>query len=310
MTREFMPTTRREFLVAAGMAACGLPGCASWLAKGAKDESLRLVFYTDVHARTEWETPRAMAMAAATINTYHPELIVAGGDLITDGFQSAAATVAHRWDAYLEMQRALSARVEPVIGNHDLVAADPDDGSPPSADPRAEFRSRLGVDSTYRSFDVGGYHFILLDSIVLSGDELRYHGRIDQAQLSWLRQDLAAVNTDTPIVVASHIPLLTAMFQAIEGATAVAEANRVVVNNREVLQLFAHHNLLLVLQGHLHVDEMLRWRDTTFITGGAVCGKWWGGSWHGTREGFGVLTLRPDRVEWGYHSFGWIPKRP
>lgn len=305
-----MPTTRREFLIAGGLAACGFSRCSSWPAKGARGESLRLVFYTDVHARTEWETPRAMAMATASINTYHPELILAGGDLITDGFQSAAATAAHRWDAYLEMQRALSARVEPVIGNHDLVAADPDDGSPPSADPRADFRSRLGVDRTYRSFDVGGYHFVLLDSIVVSGDELRYYGRIDQAQLSWLRQDLAAVNTDTPIVVASHIPLLTAMYQATEGATAAAPANRVVVNNHEVLQLFAHHNLLLVLQGHLHVDEMLRWQTTTFITGGAVCGKWWRGSWHGTREGFGVLTLRPDRVEWKYHGYGWITQRP
>jgi 3',5'-cyclic AMP phosphodiesterase CpdA len=310
VTRDFTPATRREFLVAAGLAACGLPGCASWPANGASGESLRMVFYTDVHTRTEWQTPQAMALAASAINSYQPELIVAGGDLITDGFQSAPATVAPRWDAYLEMQHALSARVEPVIGNHDLVAADPDDGSPPSRDPRAEFHSRLGVDRTYRSFDAAGYHFILLDSIAVSDDDLRYHGRIGRGQLSWLRQDLAAIDTDTPIVIASHIPLLTAMYQATEGATFAAQANRVVVNNREVLDLFANHNLLLVLQGHLHVDEMLRWRNTTFITGGAVCGKWWRGSWHGTREGFGVLTLRPDRVDWEYHTYGWIAQRP
>ena len=76
------------------------------------------------------------------------------------------------------------------------------------------------------------------------------------------------------------------------------------------MELFDRHNLLLVLQGHLHVDEMIRWRGTTFITGGAVCGKWWRGAWHGTREGFGTVTLRRGRVEWEYHSYGWQARRP
>jgi len=302
--------TRRDFLMAASLAACGLPGCASWPAKGAAERTLQMVFFTDVHARTEWQTPAAMAQAAAAINARGPELIVAGGDLITDGFQSAPGTVAPRWRAYLEMHHALRGRVEPVLGNHDLVAADPDDGSPASADPRAQFREHLGLDHTHRSFDVSGYHFILLDSIVVSSDDLRYHGRIGQEQLLWLVRDLAQVDPDTPIVVATHVPLLTSFYQATEGATAAAPANRVIVNNREVLELFTDHNLLLVLQGHLHVHEMVRWRSTTFITGGAVCGKWWRGAWHGTPEGFAVLTLRPDRVDWEYVTYGWVAQRP
>ena len=106
------------------------------------------------------------------------------------------------------------------------------------------------------------------------------------------------------------MPLLTAFYQATEGTECPAPANRAVVNNLEVLERFAGRNLLLVLQGHLHVDEMLRWRDTTFITGGAVCGRWWRGEWHGTREGFGVVTLRRDRVEWEYVTYGWHARRP
>ena len=310
MTHQRFEGTRRDFLVAAGLAACGLPGCASWPARGADGQTLRIVFFSDVHARTEWQTPAAMAQAAAAINARNPELVVAGGDLITDGFQSQSAAVEPRWRAYLEMHRALDARVEPALGNHDLVAADPDDGSPASPDPRAEFREHFGLTRTYRSFDVSGYHFILLDSIVVSTDELRYHGRIDDSQLAWLERDLATVEPETPIVAATHIPLLTSFYQATEGATAAASANRVVGNNREVLELFDDHNLLLVLQGHLHVEEMLRWRGTTFITGGAVCGKWWRGAWHGTPEGFGVLTLRPDRVDWEYVTYGWVAQRP
>jgi 3',5'-cyclic AMP phosphodiesterase CpdA len=308
MRQRSRKLTRRELL--ATVAVAGLPLRAAWSAKGAPGDTLRLAFYTDVHARTEWQTPQALELAARAINASKPELAIGGGDLITDGFQNSAETVAPRWRVYLAMQRALRAPVYPVIGNHDLVAADPEDGSQPSPDPREEFRARLGVARTYRSFDAAGYHFVLLDSIQVSGDELRYHGKVDDAQLAWIRDDLATVNPETPIVLASHIPLLTVLYQATEGATVAGQANRVMVNNTEVLELFAEHNLLLVLQGHLHVDEMLRWRDTTFITGGAVCGKWWRGAWHGTREGFGVLTLRPDRVEWEYQSYGWQARRP
>jgi 3',5'-cyclic AMP phosphodiesterase CpdA len=312
MNRTPSGLDRRRFLTltAAAAVAGALPARAWWPSSGAAGDSLRVTFFTDIHARTEWETPRAMAMAAAAINSRRSDLVIAGGDLITDGFQSAAETVEHRWDAYLEMHRGVNGRVEPVIGNHDLVAAVPEDGTPAATDPRARFRNAFGLERTFRTFEAAGYRFFLLDSIVVTGGEDPYEGRIDDQQLRWLVTQLASIDPSTPLVVATHIPLLTAMYQATEGATTAALANRVVVNSREVLDMFDGHNLLLVLQGHLHVDEMIRWRDTTFITGGAVCGKWWRGSWHGTPEGFGTLTLRPDRVEWQYHTYGWEALRP
>jgi 3',5'-cyclic AMP phosphodiesterase CpdA len=310
MSHPIGALSRRELLALGSAALAGLPLRASWAARGAAGEPFRIVFYTDVHARTEWETPRALAMAAAAINAERPELIVAGGDLITDGFQSSAAAVAPRWQAYLEMHRALRSRVEPVLGNHDLVAAVPEDGSPPSADPRGEFRRAFSLERTFRSVEAGGYRLLILDSVSVVGGDDQYHGRIEADQMRWLAAELGSIDRSTPIVLAAHIPLLTGFYQATEGATAAAPANRVVVNNREVLELFDGHNLLLVLQGHLHVEEMLRWRGTTFITGGALCGKWWRGSWHGTGEGYGVLTLRPDRVDWEYHGYGWKALRP
>jgi len=310
MSRRRPGLTRREMLALSGAALAALPARASWPAPGAAGEAFRIVFYTDVHARTEWETPRALAMAAAAINAATPELIVAGGDLITDGFQSSAATVEPRWQAYLEMHRSLRPRVEPVLGNHDLVAAIPEDGTPSSADPRQRFRTAFSLERTYRSVAAGSYRLLILDSVSVVGGDDQYHGRIEPDQLGWLASEVESIDRSTPIVLATHIPLLTGFYQATQGATAAAPANRIVVNNREVLELFADHNLLLVLQGHLHVAEMLRWRDTTFITGGALCGKWWRGSWHGTGEGFGVLTLRPDRIDWEYRGYGWKAVRP
>ncbi len=61
--------------------------------------------------------------------------------------------------------------------------------------------------------------------------------------------------------------------------------------------------LQLVLQGHLHVREEVRWGGTTFLTGGAVSGAWWRGAFHGTPPGFNVITLSDDRVECEYRAY-------
>jgi 3',5'-cyclic AMP phosphodiesterase CpdA len=306
--------SRRNFL---GKLICGIAllagggsiktGCSMG---GSEKGSLRLVFYTDVHARTEWDTPTAMALAANAINAQKPDLVIAGGDLITEGFQSSAATVAPRWDAYMKMNQAIKADVYPAMGNHDLVAAIPADGTPAAEYPRTVYLDRMGLEQTYYSFSAAGYHFIILDSIQVTGDEFKYQGIIGSRQLDWLKQDLSTVSKETPIVLVTHIPLLSSFFSASKGATYAARPNRVIVNNREVLQTLENHNLILVLQGHLHVSEMIKWQNTTFITGGAVCGKWWRGVWYGTEEGFYDISLTGNQVECFYIDYGWVAKRP
>jgi len=307
--------SRRRFLktLGAGGALIVLPptlGQTACTIQGSERGALRLVFYTDVHARTEWETPNALMMAAGAINAQKADLVLGGGDLITDGFDSTSEEIAPRWDAYMAMHSAIEGEHHAAIGNHDLVGALPKDGSPPAADPRLDYKQRLGLTRTYRSIDALGYHFMLLDSVRVSGDKYKYHGWVSLEQREWIREELSRIPPETPIVLVLHIPLVTAFYSATRGATFQAKPNRVVVNNIEVLELFVEHNLVLVLQGHLHVSELLRWRNTTFITGGAVCGKWWRGPYFGTEEGFNAVTLRRDRVEWEYLDYGWRARRP
>lgn len=273
-------------------------------------ETLKVVFFTDVHARVEWGTPDALALAAAAITAERADVVIGGGDLITDGWTSSAAQAAPRWEAYWAMHAAIRPAPVCAVGNHDLVGVEPTDGSAPAADPRAEVRARLGVEQTYRSLDRAGYHFILLDAIEPTSDELKYVGRVGPEQMRWLKADLARVARGTPIVVATHVPLVTEFYERTVGPGAVVPPNRGVVNHAEVLAAFEGHRLLAVLQGHLHVNEVLRRGETTFITGGAVSGKWWRGAWHGTPEGYGVLRLHPDRVEWEYRTYGWTARRP
>ncbi|MBT8368860.1 MAG: metallophosphoesterase, partial [Deltaproteobacteria bacterium] len=172
--------TRRNFLgTLIGGLALLAGGCSKkmvWPAGGSDKGSVRLTFYTDVHARTEWNTPDAMALAADAINAQKADLVIAGGDLITDGFQSSAEQAAPRWDAYMKMHRAIKADVFPAMGNHDLVAAIPADGTPAADNPRAVYLDRMGLARTYYSFSAAGYHFIILDSIQVTGDDYQYQG--------------------------------------------------------------------------------------------------------------------------------------
>ncbi len=62
------------------------------------------------------------------------------------------------------------------------------------------------------------------------------------------------------------------------------------------------HPRLVVLQGHLHVDEELRFGPQRYLMGGAVCGRWWQGANHGTPEGFGLLSVSDAGVAWEYRA--------
>lgn len=291
-------------LLALGLILSGFAGVISGCAGlNPKNQTSRFVFFTDVHANTKQKVIASLARAANKINDLKPDFIVGGGDLVSGGFRDNLDTVSPRWDVYAKFHQMLNAKVYSTLGNHDLVAAKPRDGSPAADDPRFIFKSRLSQKQTYYSFDHNGHHFMVLDSIYLTNDKYMYHGFIPDPQMQWIKNDLANISKEMPIVIITHIPLVTSFFSITDGASTAARPDRVIVNNAEVLDQFKDHKLLLVLQGHLHIKERIDWRNTTFISGGAISGKWWQGSWHGTAEGFNLLTISGDRVEWDYIEY-------
>jgi 3',5'-cyclic AMP phosphodiesterase CpdA len=254
------------------------------------------VFATDVHARPPTSIGQRLARAAAAINAAAPQLIIVGGDLVEAGLGEGALPADLCWPLWHRFGAALAAPLFPVLGNHDLVPA-------AGGDPRASFRRELGLARTYYAFDAAGYHFVVLDAIAAAeGEDPPYRARIGQDQLTWLRADLERLGGEVPIVVATHVPLLTTHYQATRGGSAAAPPTHVVSNNTEVLALLAEHPVILVLQGHLHIEERISWRGISLITGGAVCGGWWDGDWFGTPPGFGVVSLRGNEVDWQYRA--------
>ena len=79
----------------------------------------------------------------------------------------------------------------------------------------------------------------------------------------------------------------------------------VITNALDVMQILQGYNLRLVLQGHLHIVEEIRYQNTSFITGGAVSGAWWKGSRDSFPEGFIVVDIKGNDFTWQYETYGW-----
>jgi 3',5'-cyclic-AMP phosphodiesterase len=109
-----------------------------------------------------------------------------------------------------------------------------------------------------------------------------------------------------PIIGITHVPLVTAFSNYVVPSSANQKYNTLSVGNAsEVLKTLEGFNVLAVLQGHTHINEVVTYRNTQFITSGAVCGNWWHGLRMGAPEGFTVVNLREGRINFQYETYGF-----
>ena len=295
--RQCTPITRRAFVGGLGAFFASqvllppmLRGAES--AKGLKP--LRLGFLTDCHTMAEENAPAWLDRTATLMNSLKPDLIIGGGDFVHGGFFSSGKVMEQRWGLAGTFLRKLTARMEPMIGNHDLYEPLLPDGSTAGNDPRWRFRKQFGLERTYRSFAFRGYRFLILDSIKVVGGPNPYRGWIDAAQLSWLDHELQHIPANQPIILCTHIPFKTSVL-GFMGPVVMPAAGRVRVLNADlVMEKLRGRPVALILQGHVHINERLDWGGSIpCITGGAVCGKWWDGPNMGTNPGVGLIEINP-----------------
>ncbi len=271
-------------------------------ASSAAAASFRFVHFTDTHIQPELRAEAGVRQAFAAINSVPHAFCIAGGDLVMDVYEQGPARAKTLFDLYTGAVKDLRQKVYSIPGNHDVFGVHPKAGVS-AADPlygKKMFEDRIGP--RYQSFDYQGWHFILLDSIAIDGQG-QWFGGFDDAQLEWLQADLARVGPTVPLVVATHIPIATAMGTAVFDPG--LERFLVVRQPQRILPLFRGKNLKAVLQGHTHIREVVHYEGSQWITTGAVCGNWWKGAHHGHPEGFAVLTVRGETIQWEYRTYGW-----
>ncbi|SFN71943.1 metallophosphoesterase [Sphingomonas sp. OK281] len=269
-------------------------------------DSFSFAFVGDCHIRPELGADRACAQCFEQISASPVDFVILGGDHVEDALETGRARATLLMDLYQRTERAhLRKPVHHVIGNHDCLGVFPKSGIDPSA---PDYGKQFYIDRfgpRYYAFDHKGVHFVVLDSIGLTADR-NYEGRVDAAQLAWLRADLGAQQKGTRIVVVTHIPLVTAM-QCYEPESWLDTPHNwtFVVNGREVLRILRDHDVLAVLQAHSHVYERIELDGISFSTTGAVAGADWRGSFLGTPEGYTDITISGRKVESRYRTYGF-----
>jgi 3',5'-cyclic AMP phosphodiesterase CpdA len=314
-----MNSTRRQFLktLAASSAALAVFPRVTWLGNSAilpspeKPGSLDFVFFTDTHIQPELDAAHGCSMAFQKISSLKPEFAIHGGDLVFDALVVNRPRAESLFNLYKQTESQLQVPLYHAIGNHDVFGI-LNKSAYVTTDPlysKKMFEDRIGA-RTYSSFDRKGYHFIILDSIFPTEDHL-WEGRVDPPQLQWLAADLQAVPAATPIVVVIHVPLVTGFLGYSPKPTGRQKYNTYSVENSpEVLALFEGYNVIAVLQGHLHVNELVHYKNCDFMTSGAVCGNWWHGPRMGFPEGFTTVSLRNGKISTRYETYGFTSVDP
>jgi Icc protein len=300
-----MLLNRRRFLALTGAA-----GLSTWLGPSLHGlapatQDFSFLFITDCHLQPELNAAQGCGQCFKKARTIKSDFVLQGGDHIFDGLQVSRARASGLYDLYGKTEQDLGMKIYHTLGNHDCFGVYPSSGVAES-DPlygKKMFEERFG--KTYYSFDHKGVHFIVLDSIGITSDRA-YEGRVDAAQLDWLKSDLGGLPALTPIIVTTHIPLVTAFSSYVPVPDPEPKHHGMsVANAYEVIALFEGHNVLGVLQGHTHINERVMWRGVPYITSGAVCGNWWHGTRMGTPEGFTVVRVEHGKLSASYESYGF-----
>ncbi|MCS7090052.1 MAG: metallophosphoesterase [Verrucomicrobiota bacterium] len=298
-------------------ACAGLRTAAQEVPVAKRRRALRLAHITDVHVQPELGAARGLVACLHHLQSLPdpPELIVNTGDSIMDAMAADADRTRLQWDLWRKILKAeCSLPVEHAIGNHDCWGLNRKRSGTTGQEPLWGKRwalEALQLEAPYRTFERAGWHFIVLDSI--DPWENSYRAYLGEEQLAWLRTELQKIPKIRPVVVLSHIPIVSAA-GLLENARVSEDGNLTV--GRALMHLDGpaihallrqHGNVRLCLSGHLHMLDRVEFDAITYITTGAVSSAWWRGV-HKDRfdYGYAVVDLYNDGTfHYQYHRYGW-----
>lgn len=228
------------------------------------------------------------------------------GDSTWDMFWYSGAKF--RIPDYLEQADGFNIGIFNAMGNHDGDMYETDDWKYAS-----EFRKYLGPN--YYSFNVGNYHYMVLDNVFTCNDGSGTSGRdyrfkLTDYEMEWIANDLSHVDRTTPIVVMAHIPIFNA-----NGNPAMTGSGN--MTTEEYLAPFRNHNVVRYLCCHSHTMY-----NNTKVVGGktivenncaSVCGDFWiSGKQNqevrmnrdGCPSGYRVLEVNGDSNKLTYRAIG------
>ena len=264
--------SRRGMLMAAGTLAGSVAAADSGGQDAAARNKFRFAHFTDIHVGPDRNSDAGLAAALRHMQSLEdkPGMLVTGGDIVREAM---GATEESANEQYALVEKVFKEEchipVRHCLGNHDVWGKYPES----KTTGKERFWGKklpqavLGLDERHYSFDHGNWHFVVLDSIYLT--ESYYKGQLDEEQFEWLEKDLASAK-GKPVVVVSHIPILTAAVYFMSGDTEKNGYWKIPgywmhIDARRITNLFAKHpNVKLCISGHLHMVDRVEYKGVTY----------------------------------------------
>ena len=203
---------------------------------------------------------RAILKAVDDVNAMipQPDFVLYGGDLAQLGQPGELGEGA-------QILKALKAEVHMMVGEHDWYL-----------DMGEKWRALFGQD--IYSFDHKGVHFVVLNSVIVEDywtapkltpmERMLAMAQLDNpngrpftvgdAQRDWLKNDLAKLKPETPIIVFSHSPLYKIYKAGTSGPTTPSRCRRSCAPFKNVTVIHGHtHQMLSNRIGNIHFHGML-----------------------------------------------------
>ncbi|MDC6365661.1 MULTISPECIES: metallophosphoesterase family protein [Flavobacteriaceae] len=256
-----------------------------------KQRVLRIAHITDVHLSADNNAPDRFASCINEIKKREIDFFLNGGDSImaADYDNIVREQVHEMWTLWkAARQKFAGYKMYSCLGNHDMWWAAPNKKD--SMYGKKFAMEQLDMPSTYYSFDQNGWHFVVLDSNNNGG------GALGREQLQWFSDDLAKLPKDTPVLVMSHYPILSASTHAVGG------------NHKDSLPitklLYKHQDKRIhCISGHVHLLDTAIYNNVHYYCNGSMSGFWWGEGdkdsaqkywYHETPPGYTILDLYED----------------
>ncbi len=299
---------RKSFIVnSAAALAAGLLPFSNVKASPAR-VNFSMAFMSDVHVKPGSIPEKGLANALQHINRPKNKIdfIINGGDAIMDSLNASKEYTAEQWQLFKSILKENNKLpIYHTIGNHDIwgwFLPKPQ----PVSDPlyaKTWVVETLKMPKRFYSFAHKNWKFIILDS-TQQNPKGGYIARLDEEQMSWLKEELASTPTDQFICLISHIPILSICAglyfnKTEENGDLKIQRNLMHTDFLELQKLFSNYkNIKACLSGHIHMQDEIHYFGIPYYCNGAICGNWWKGAFNNFEPAYALFDFYKDgRVE-------------
>ena len=215
-------------------------------------KNVRFGICADVHKDVMHDADQRLQAFISEMNEKDVDFIIELGDFTQPQDYNAS---------FMNVWKSFEGQSFHVLGNHDM---DNDTGDRYSKDHTVSY---LDMSARYYSFDIKGFHFIVLDGNDKKDPPQSGYARyIGREQLEWLKQDLDLAKS--PVMVFSH--------QSIEDPGGVENATEV----RKILEAAklksGKQKVIACFSGHHHIDYSTSINGINYIQINSMSYYWMG----------------------------------